>query len=91
MRMIITVHPQHRQHSESLCIPCKLGRDDDDDDDPEESSRRIPSITSSCHDNHGYASSAFPAGSNGTLGTKKKRATIVLMIITMHPQHRQQS
>ena len=49
--MMITMHPQHRQsgHADD--------HDGDDNDDP--SSVCISSITSSYHDNHRYASSAF--------------------------------
>ena len=55
----------------------------DGDNDYDE--RCTPGITSSYHDNHDYASSAFPAGSTGTLETymKKKSATVMMMIRMM--------
>ena len=58
---IMTTHPLHFQSGHD--------DDDDDDDDPDDNHQHIPSITSNYHDNHDYASSAFPVGSNGTLET----------------------
>ena len=100
---IMTTHPLRFQS----------GHDDDDDDDDVGVMMMMLGmmmmilviiITSSYHDNHDYASSAFPVGPNGTLETymKEKSAehpddanhhptSMMLKIITMHPQHRRQS
>ena len=64
----------------------------------------IPSITSSYHDNHDYASSAFPVGSGTGQEERNENAhyasaassrvmmimMIPMIIIMTHPQHYQQ-